>query len=391
MRLRRVLPLVGLIATASCQILIGYEDKTFIPQGDGDGDGDDTSGGNGGADPGTGGAQGDGDGDGSGGNNLGGDGSGGFTGTGGNGSGGSTPVYTPASCNGLLNQCGAGTGPCCEVIAIPGGEGTQGAVGAGTNYEPARTTTVSPFLIDKFEVTVGRFKAFEDAYADWRAAGNPTAGAGAHPKVAGSGWRSAWDGELPAALPSDDHLCHFDYSTRAFDLEGYPMNCLSWYDAYAFCIWDGGRLPTEAEWEYVARGQGEDRIYPWGDSSPTAGIQAAFACFDSGGCSSPDLVITDFVPVGSLGAGFGVGGVAEMAGNVGEWTRDEYYNIEYFATGDCTDCLRVESTGSTSLDRVLRGGDQISTAFEIRSFMRWAEDPTSHFTYSGVRCAYDVE
>lgn len=396
------LAILGTALLASCQSLIGYEEKDFIS---GDGDGDDEQGGQGGMNPSSGGSasggEGPGGGNGSGGLNLGGDlgvggkGSGGDgtggEGTGGEGTGGDPePGFVPSSCVELSAECGSGIEPCCGVVQVAAGAGTQGRVGAGSDHEPERTVTVSEFYIDQFEVTVGRFRAFEDAYADWRSEGHPLEDEGAHPSVPGSGWRSGWSAELPASLPSDDNLCHFDWATRgAFGTEVLPMNCLNWYEAYAFCIWDGGRLPTEAEWEYVASGQGDDRPLPWGNAPAVEGVHAAFNCFVSGDCQEPTKNINDFVTVGALTTGFGVGGVGEMAGNVGEWVRDAYYNIEYFETGDCTDCLRLE-TDDVAVPRILRGGNMLSTEQEIRTYVRFSLDPLDHYPVAGVRCAYDL-
>lgn len=395
--------MVGLAMLASCQSLIGYEDKDFVSP-----ELDDEHGGQGGVNPGSGGSgsggEGDGGDDGSGGLNLGGEiGSGGEgtggtggAGTGGAGTGGAgtggdpEPGFVPNSCVDLSAECGTGTDPCCGVVQVASGEGTQGRVGAGTDHEPERIITVSEFHIDQFEVTVGRFRAFEDVYTDWRAEGHPLAGEGAHPSVPGSGWREAWSAELPASLPSDDHACHFDWATRgALGTDVLPMNCLNWYEAYAFCIWDGGRLPTEAEWEYVASGQGADRSLPWGNAVPVEGVNAAFNCFATGDCQELTKSINDFVSVGSLTSGFGVGGVAEMAGNVGEWVRDAYNNIEYFETGDCTDCLHLEADDS-AVPRILRGGSMLATEQGIRTYVRFFIDPLDHYPVAGVRCAYDL-
>ena len=87
------------------------------------------------------------------------------------------------------------------------------------------------------------------------------------------------------------------------------MNCIDWYTAYAFCIWDGGRLASEAEWNFAAAGGSEQRYYPWGDASldPTL---ASYGCTEGvwdGGSTCP----LSFLPaVGSHTAGDGPSGTA---------------------------------------------------------------------------------
>lgn len=267
---------------------------------------------------------------------------------------------------------------------------TQGKLDPGKNHGPERSVSVSGFLLDQHEVTVGRFRVFEAEYAAWRSEGHPRTGEGAQPNTDGSGWREEWSTELPASLPTSDHVCVSEWATRSAGSDAQPMNCLTWFEAYAFCIWAGGRLPTEAEWEYAASGQGQSRPFPWGTEAPVAGTHAAYDCFATGHCDDADKSISDFVVVGSLPTGHGVDGFADMAGNVSEWVRDAYSATEYYDRPDCDDCVALAAQGATNVSRVRRGGHFASREAELlRSYVREFTEPSERAPSLGARCAYD--
>jgi len=108
---------------------------------------------------------------------------------------------------------------------------------------PEHSVTVSGFALDQFEVSVGRFRRFVEAYPGSK----PVALAGAHPLIPGSGWQAAWDGNLPldqAALMSSlkCDTTNQTWTDTVGTNEAMPINCVNWYQAFAFCAWDHGRL-----------------------------------------------------------------------------------------------------------------------------------------------------
>jgi sulfatase modifying factor 1 len=225
----------------------------------------------------------------------------------------------PPSCMGLAATCGV-LDNCCASPLVPGGTYNR-------SNDPSYPATVSDFRLDKYEVTVGRFRKFVDAYSQ----NMVVPGAGKNPNNAEDpGWEGIW-----STLPVDaDELraelnCDTPFQTwtdAPGDNESLPMTCLSAELANAFCTWDGGRVPTEAEWNYAAAGGNEQRKYPWGTQEP--GEDSAHAIFGD----------SSVAPVGSISAGQGRWGHADLAGNVDEWTRD--YHSSYRMP--CVDCMNLE-------------------------------------------------
>jgi formylglycine-generating enzyme required for sulfatase activity len=247
--------------------------------------------------------------------------------------------------------------------------------------------TVSRFLLDRFEVTVGRFRKFVAAYPGSK----PGTGAGAHPLIARSGWDAAWDSSLPAdaAALKTAVKCNSTYQTwtdAAAANEHLPMNCLSWYVAFAFCAWDGGRLPTEAEWNYAAAGGGGadgQREYPWSKPPSSTTIDSTYAVHDcmGDGVMPQSCALSDIQAVGSRSPGDGRWGQADLAGNMWEWVLDWYKDP--YASQECNDCANLASTSS----RVFRGGSFGDGASYLLSSARVYVGPSSSSDSVGARCA----
>jgi len=285
-------------------------------------------------------------------------------------------VRTLPSCVGLDATCGPLDESCCTTLPVPGGtfyRGYDGVDFTDTNY-PA---TVAGFYLDKYEVTVGRFRTFVEAGMGTRS-NPPASGTGAHPWIAGSGWDSRWNATLPrdtAGLKAAMRCPAIAYQTwtdTAGSNETMPQNCLDWYTAFAFCAWDGGRLPTEAEWNYAASGGSEHRYYPWSNPPSSTTIDDSYAVYCSGYCSIQN--------VGSRSPkGDGKWGQTDLAGNLWEWTLDRYVSPFLMPCNNCAD-LTVGG------NQVARGGLGGGTS-DIRSAFRGAAIPADIRGNVGVRCA----
>jgi len=175
--------------------------------------------------------------------------------------------------------------------------------------------------------------------------------------------------------PDTGGYCNWGQSDRG----KHPINCVDWHQAQAYAKWAGGRLPTEAEWEYAARSGGRDWKYPWGNENATCDR----AVMDDGGngCGRGSTW-----PVCSKPKGNTTHGLCDMAGNVWEWVQD-WYHDSY--NGAPTDGSAWEKpTGS---NRVRRGGSWGNFAWGVRAAYRYVGDPrVRHDVRVGFRLARSV-
>jgi formylglycine-generating enzyme required for sulfatase activity len=156
------------------------------------------------------------------------------------------------------------------------------------------------------------------------------------------------------------------------------VNCVTWYEAYAFCIWDGGYLPSEAEWNYAASGGGDQRVYPWSSPAMSTTIDCSYANYTpSAGC-----VAGGANNVGSESPkGDGKWGQSDLAGNVWEWTLDAYASVY---TNPCDDCANLPASPSLS---VTRGGSFQTVGGAVIASYRGNSDPGARDPSVGARCA----
>jgi formylglycine-generating enzyme required for sulfatase activity len=259
--------------------------------------------------------------------------------------------------------------------------------------------TVNDFTLDRFEVTVGRFRQFVEDYPNDK----PRKGDGAHPLIDDSGWDEAWDANLPKDQEGLMASVKCDANFRTWTDkpsdggEALPINCVSWYVAFAFCAWDEGRLPTAAEWNYAAAGGNEQRKYPWvGDAvdpsyavygcsadkasePPADGMQVDYTL-----CTPPG---SDILPVGSRSPkGDGKWGQADLSGSMAEWTLD-WFNVP---SPTCGNCANLNDPLPDYPGRAAWGGDWNHAGDQLLSSYRTGfavgkDDPTQFFL--GVRCA----
>ncbi len=255
------------------------------------------------------------------------------------------------------------------MVYVPGGEFTMGsddeAVGGAielcTPYrddcpwgdfageQPAHTVILNSFWIDRTEVTNGQYRQCVEA------------GICDPP-------------ELTSSYSRDRY-----YDDSAYD--DYPVIYVSWHQAAAYCEWAGARLPTEAEWEYAARGP-DGRQFPWGDTFDGTKLNYCDVnCYLDQADGTVDDGYADTAPVGSYTGGVSWCGAGDMAGNVWEWVAD-WYAAWYYSSSPAED-----PTGpSSGRYRVVRGGSWLNVPSQVRCAFRFMGPHEETSRSVGFRC-----
>lgn len=257
-----------------------------------------------------------------------------------------------------------------EQVYVPAGSFHMGSQ-EDDNERPVHEVSLDGFWIDRTEVTIAQFEAFV----------NDT---GVVTTAESEGWGYLFDGEWVQTEgvnwrqplgPESDWVA----------LPSHPVSLVSWYDAVAFCEWTGGRLPTEAEWEYAARGP-QNFTFPWGDE-----FRGDYLNYCDASClfDWADEDVSDgfefFAPVGSYSSGASWVNALDMAGNVWEWVED-WYRLDYYSNSQA-----ANPQGPASGEfKVTRGGGWSGSSFFARTTDRnEINDPYDRYVFVGFRCAQD--
>jgi formylglycine-generating enzyme required for sulfatase activity len=272
---------------------------------------------------------------------------------------------------------GAASGACpAGMLPIPGGEYFMGSDDDLDLEKPAHHVTLAPYCIGATEVTVADYKACSDRGACKRA-----------------GLANEWKGITDHEKRVFDPLCNGRDAKRA----NHPVNCVDWEQAREYCeaLAPGARLPTEAEWEFAARGP-DGRKYPWGDELPSASLLNACGpeCVAWGKANDiaesamyeADDGFPNTAPVGSFPQGRSRYGVADVAGNVWEWVADWF--APYPKDAAAKSPVPNPKGPGTGTERVVRGGSWNGTnPAWVRPTFRYHEDPATRAYGTGFRCA----
>ena len=275
------------------------------------------------------------------------------------------------------------------MVLLPGGHflmGTEAADAYAQDGEgPVHAVQIDPFWVDRYAVSNARFLAF-------------VAATGYVTEAEQFGWAFVFAGLLPDDFPPTRRVAHAPWwrqvhgadwrhpegpQSQIGDRLTHPVVHVSWNDATAFCRWNGGRLPTEAEWEYAARGGLEQRRYPWGDDVEPDGAQrmnvwqgrfpSLNTCADGYYGTAPvDMYLPNAY------------GLYNMTGNVWEWCPD-WFSARYYSHAPRGN-PRGPRHGS---QRVIRGGSYLchrSYSYRYRVAARAANSPDSATGDLGFRC-----
>ncbi|GAB4513970.1 MAG: hypothetical protein OHK0046_15410 [Anaerolineae bacterium] len=231
---------------------------------------------------------------------------------------------------------------------------------------PAHEVAVETFWLETTEVSYGQFISFLN-----------TLGAGGHV--------NGCNGQRCTTIQSEQESSSIlfngaNYTLSNPALEDYPVVDVTWYGAQAYCAALGRRLPTEAEWEYAARGP-LGTLYPWGNEwlPEAANVRGAHQAGDG-------VVIAGPEPVGGYPTYASRDGVRDLAGNVAEWVAD-WYAVDHYL--HFTPGVLFDFGPETGTEKVIRGGSWNDSPFYARAVQRQHLAPFESSNKVGFRCAAD--
>jgi len=249
------------------------------------------------------------------------------------------------------------------MIYVPAGTFTMGSEQGWQDEKPAHTVQLNAFWMDKTEVTNEMYIKFLNAkrselsfqFGEQEVVDGKT-------RIYyllkdGSNWdRIGWN--------KDNKEFLLKYAIYA----NHPVVNVTWYGATEYCQWAGSRLPTEAEWEYAARGL-DERTYPWDNTPPEITL------------ANYNTLVGSTTAVGSYPNGASPFGILDMAGNVWEWVND-WYGTNYYQRP-----VFLNPAGpDNGMYRILRGGSWKSPADNVLTWNRYDLLPVNYGNLYGFRC-----
>jgi len=283
-----------------------------------------------------------------------------------------------------------------NMVKLDGGSflmGTDSKEGFQRDGEgPVREVTLDPFFIDAYPVTNSQFAEFAKA-TDYRTESERL------------GWSFVFQGHIPAerydelveaTVPGANWWCKVGNAnwqrpegpdSNIENRPNHPVVHVSWNDAVEYCRWAGKRLPTEAEWEYAARGGLEQKLYPWGDDLTPDGRhlcniwQGEFPALDlaEDGYSAP-APVDAFPPNGY--------GLYTITGNAWEWCHDWFHPTYHVSATRSNPVGPLDGSA-----KVMKGGSYLchkSYCNRYRVAARTSNTPDSATTNISFRCVRDV-